>query len=133
MGCVRKGMRGHGGCFLVRMAAVVTAAMVLATSAARASDPELMLHNRTGVDIQELYVSPAGSGDWRKDVLDGEAVLDGADAEIPLPNIGSTSKWDLKLVDREGASLVWPGVDVDKNSEVTLRLSKGRPFIEPAE
>jgi hypothetical protein len=133
MGCVRKGIRGHGSCFPVRMAAVAVAVMAFAMSAARANDPELVLHNRTGVDIQELYLSPAGAAEWRAEVLGGEPVLDGDDAEIPIPYSGSSSKWDLKLVDREGASLVWPSVDVEKNSEVTLRLSKGRPFVEPAE
>jgi hypothetical protein len=133
MGTARKGVRGYRGHLSVRMAAISVAAMAIAMPAAQANDPELILHNRTGVDIQALFLSPAGAADWRPDVLEGEQVLDGDDAEIPIPRSGSGSKWDLKLVDREGASLVWPSVDVDQNPEVTLRLSKGRPYVEPAE
>jgi len=127
MGTVRKASR-------VRDAASALAALTMfAISAAQASDPELFVHNRTGVDIKALYVSPSGAADWRTDVLEGEPLLDGDDTAISVPRALSAAKWDLKLVDREGASQIWPGIDVEKNSEVTLRLTRGRPYVETVE
>ncbi|MBV9127583.1 MAG: hypothetical protein JO117_05795, partial [Verrucomicrobia bacterium] len=48
----------------------VSAWVFLATaSAARAEQTEFTLVNKTGLDIAEVYVAPAGSEQWEDDVL----------------------------------------------------------------
>jgi hypothetical protein len=60
-------------------------------------------------------------------------MYDGDDVDVALPRGSSGGQWDLKLVDRTGASLVWPAVDLSKTSDVTLRLSRGKPYVEPTD
>lgn len=99
-------------------------------SAAPQDDLAFILHNRTGVDVKSLYAAPSQSGEWQDELLQGEMLFDGENADISIPRGASTEKWDLKLVDRQGASLVWPAIDFSKSSEVTLRLNLGKPIAE---
>src|ERR1044071_5356635 len=46
------------------------------TTFARAGKQDFVLHNETGVEIHEVYVSPVTADDWEEDVL----------GKDPLPN-----------------------------------------------
>jgi hypothetical protein len=98
--------------------------------AAPQDDLSFILHNRTGVDIKSLYAAPNQSGEWQDELLQGEKLLDGDDADITIPRGASVEKWDLKLMDRQGATLIWPAIDFSKTSEITLRLNLGKPYVE---
>lgn len=123
---------GHGGGFGIRAVAgafAIVATLLFAATAAAAEQRSFILHNRTGVDIEALFVSPNQVDDWRQSVLDGEPILDGDDAEIVFSRTALAAVWDLKLVDRDGASLVWPRLDLGKHAEFTLRLERGKPVV----
>ena len=109
--------------------AATMALLISVCGVARADDTNFVLHNHTGVDVKFLYVAPAQSDDWQDDVLGGYPMRDGEDADISLSRGGLVSKWDLKLVDRDGASMVWTGLDLSKGSDFTLRLNRGKPII----
>ncbi|MDB5970277.1 MAG: hypothetical protein JWQ90_2727 [Hydrocarboniphaga sp.] len=124
-----KGRRVCGTGF--RIGAASLAFVIGIASAAPGDDLSFIVHNHTGVDIKSLYVAPSQSGDWSEDdMLAGEPLYDGDDADISIPRGASVEKWDLRLVDRQGASLVWPAVDLSKTSEVTLRLNLGKPSVQ---
>ena len=111
------------------MLAMLAAALTFGSAAVRAEDTSFVLHNHTGVDVKFLYLSPAQSDDWQDDVLAGYPMLDGEDADISVDRGSLVSKWDLKLVDREGTSMVWPALDLSKGSDFTLRLNRGKPIV----
>ena len=53
-----------------RLIALCVIAMCFAAAAfARGGKQDFVLHNETGVEIHELYVSPHSSGEWGEDVL----------------------------------------------------------------
>lgn len=117
--------------YRLRLAAALALGMAGgAVQAAPQDDLSFILHNRTGVDIKALYAAPNQSADWQDELLQGEMLLDGDDADITIPRGGSVEKWDLKLMDRQGASLVWPSIDFSKASDITLRLNLGKPYVE---
>lgn len=107
----------------------ILAAALTFSAAVRAEDTSFVLHNHTGVDVKYLYLSPAQSDDWQDDVLAGYPMLDGEDADISVDRGALVSKWDLKLVDREGTSMVWPAIDLSKGGDFTLRLNRGKPIV----
>lgn len=45
---------------------------------------DFTLHNNTGYQIEEVYVSPTDTDDWEEDVLGEEVLENGAQVEIPL-------------------------------------------------
>lgn len=108
------------------------AALVVMTvsTAAYASDADFKLKNKTGYQIDEVYVSPHSSKNWGRDKMGSDALADGEAVKISFPHAGtqchfdikvkyhdddSTAEWgDVNLCDYETISLFW-----DQKKQVT--------------
>lgn len=95
-----------------------------------AADQDFTLVNKTGVEIQSLFVSPADKNDWGEDILGQDTLADGGSAEIEFSPEEEADKWDLKVTDKAGDSIEWSDLDLTEISEVTLHLTNGKPTAE---
>ncbi|HEV8140497.1 MAG TPA: hypothetical protein VGP81_12050 [Pyrinomonadaceae bacterium] len=75
-----------------------------ATALARAGKQDFVLHNETGVEIHEVYVSPVTAGDWEEDVLGKETLPNGEAVKITFDDRDKHSHWDLKVTDGKGTA-----------------------------
>jgi hypothetical protein len=113
-----------GSRILIALSAIVL--LLAITSFARSGKQDFVLHNETGVEIHELYVSPHGSGDWQKDVLGRDTLPAGESVKITFEDQEKQVKWDLKVVDGSKNSIEWDDLDLTKISEVTLHYKDGK-------
>jgi len=111
--------------------ALVVIAMCLAAAAfARGGKQDFVLHNETGVEIHELYVSPHSSNTWGEDVLGQDTLAPGASVKITFDDQEKTVKWDLKVADGNKHTIEWENLDLSKISEATLHYKEGKAWAD---
>ena len=108
----------------------VLALVLTATAVARTGDQDFTLHNETGVEIYELYVSPTSADDWEEDVLGVETLPSGDSVKITFNDREKRGKWDLKVVDSKGNSIEWEALNLIEISEVTLHYKDGKAWAD---
>jgi hypothetical protein len=92
-----------------------------------AGDQDFTVINKTGVEINALYVSPADKNNWGEDILGQDTLPDGGTADIEFDPEEEADKWDLRIEDKEGTSIVWNDLDLTEISKVTLNFAGGKP------
>jgi hypothetical protein len=103
---------------------------VTATAFARAGKQDFVLHNETGVEIHEVYVSPVSSDDWEEDVLGKETLPEGDSVKITFDDRDKHIRWDLKVVDGKGNGIEWNNLNLVEISEVTLHYKDGKAWAD---
>ena len=101
---------------------------VLQIGSAWAGDQDFSLINNTGVEIAELYISPASTEDWGEDVLTVDTLPDGNTVDIVFSPEEDADFWDIKIVDGEGASVEWPHLKLTEISTIKLYFEDGEPM-----
>lgn len=105
-------------------------ALATVSITAFAGKQDFVLHNETGVEIHELYVSPSKSDDWEEDILGRDTLPSGESVDISFHRSEKARKWDLKIVDDDGGSVEWENLDLSTISEITLYIKKGEAWAE---
>jgi len=106
------------------------AVLVAATAYARAGKQDFTLHNETGVEIHELYVSPVTTNDWEEDILGVDTLADGDSVKITFEDHEKHVHWDLKVVDSKGNSIEWHDLNLIEISELTLHYKDGKAWAD---
>ena len=114
----------------VVLALGVIAIFLAATAFARTGKQDFLLHNQTGVEIHELYVSPHTSNEWEEDVLGKDTLASGESVKITFEDREKHVHWDLKVVDSKGNSIEWEDLNLIEISEVTLHYKDGRAWAD---
>ena len=114
----------------VTLALGVIAMFVSATAIARAGKQDFVLHNETGVEIHEVYVSPVTAGDWEEDVLGKDTLPAGESVKITFDDRDKHSHWDLKIVDGKGNSIEWHDLNLIEITELTLHYKEGKAWAD---
>jgi hypothetical protein len=91
-----------------------------------AGDQDFTVINKTGVEINALYVSPADKKEWGEDILGQDTLAAGASAEIEFDPSEEAAKWDLRVEDKEGNSIEWSDLDLTEIAKVTLLYADGK-------
>src|SRR5437763_6183199 len=112
------------------LALSVIAMFVTATAFARAGKQDFVLHNNTGVEIHELYVSPVTADDWEEDILGRDTLADGESVKITFDDRDKHVHWDLKVVDSKGNSIEWHDLNLIEISELTLHYKDGKAWAD---
>jgi hypothetical protein len=102
-------------------------AVFAGSPAVMAGDQDFTLINKTGLTIDELYVSPTSVNDWEEDVLGVDTLANGAKIDIKFSRKESVCSWDMKIVDEDGDEVVWTKLDLCKAEEITLNYANGKP------
>ena len=100
------------------------------SSAAEGGKQDFMLHNETGVEIHNLYVSPHGEDEWGEDILGRDTLASGQSVEITFSPKEKAANWDLKVTDQDGNSIEWENLNLMEISEVTLHFNNGKGTAE---
>lgn len=90
------------------MAAALTATLA-APALAQSTDPSFRINNRSGITINEIYVSSAARTDWGRDHLGQNLLHHGQSLIIRLP-VGECIN-DIRIVLANGQSLERRGVN----------------------
>ena len=103
-----------------RTLALASALLAGSFGAASASDADFTLRNRTGYQIDEVYVSPASAAAWGSDIMGSSAVPDGASVSVTFPHGGAACRFDIKVKYSDGDTAEWGGVDLCKYEAISL-------------
>ena len=98
------------------------AATVLASSvgAARAADQDFRLVNRTGFQIDEVFVSRHSASEWGRDVMGDDSLGDGETVKITFPRKTEACKFDIKVKYHDDDTAEWGNIDLCEASKITL-------------
>lgn len=81
---------------------------------------DFTLINRTGYQIDEVYVGPVNQSHWGQDVMGKDAIANGDTADITFNGGSNACKWDIKVVYNDGDESEFRGVNLCNVSKVTL-------------
>src|SRR5437588_2011759 len=100
------------------MLRVSTSLLALFLLTAPASAFDLVIINEANFSvIHQLYIAPAKSQKWSDDKLQNQKVA--KDGRFTIGNI-SAGVYDLKVVDDDNDSCVFPNINIDQNKEWKL-------------
>jgi hypothetical protein len=85
-----------------------------------ASDADFKLVNKTGYQIDSVYVSPASSDSWGADIMGKDAVPDGAAVNITFPHSGKACKFDIRVTYNDGDKAEWSAIDLCQYETISL-------------
>ncbi len=103
-----------------------------ATIGLRAQNSELdfKLVNKTGTNIYSIFIAPHDSDEWGDDVMDEDILRNGESLDLEFHPKARAAKWDLRIEDKEGASVEWESLDLTKIHVLTIKIVKGQPVAE---
>ncbi|MBC8030206.1 MAG: hypothetical protein H7Z16_08850 [Pyrinomonadaceae bacterium] len=96
-------------------------------SAASQNKQDFELHNETGQEIKEVYVSPTGVDEWEEDILGTDTLAAGDSVNISFTR-RQEDMWDIKVVFRSGKSSVWTKLNLSQITDVTISFKNGKPW-----
>jgi hypothetical protein len=108
--------------FALSLAGVLASAVACLLSApAHASDADFTLKNRTGYQIDEVYVSKHSSDSWGKDVMGRDALADGEEVDVRFPHGGNACHFDIKVkYHDDGSTAEWGDVNLCQYDAISL-------------
>jgi hypothetical protein len=117
-----------------RIFALAVAALVLFAAApiapAQNVNLDFKLVNRTGVEINAVYLAPHDSDDWGDDVMGQDTLPNGQSVDIQFHPKAKARLWDLRVEDSDGNPVEWDSLDLSQIEVLTLKLVKGKPVAE---
>lgn len=99
---------------------LTAACLALVSFGAMASDADFRLKNKTGYQIDEVYVSRHSSDSWGKDIMGDDALGDGEAVKITFPHGGAACKFDIKVKYHDHDTAEWDNVDLCEYETITL-------------
>lgn len=68
--------------------------------------------NNTGVTLNNIYVTPAETGNWGNDILPNDLFENSTSVRVDIPaDYGATCSFDMKITDLAGNSITFTGMD----------------------
>lgn len=108
--------------FLVALTLI--AGFLLNVQASRAGQQDFSLVNRTGYQIDEVYVSRTSSRQWGNDIMGRDALDDGQGVNVTFTAPDGVCNWDLKVKYNDGDEATWKSLNLCSISKVTLFWDK---------
>lgn len=104
---------------------MIAATLCLAPVAAWAGDQDFTLVNKTGYQIDEVYVATPSSKDWGRDIM-GDGVLEnGAKKHVKFKNATTACQWQLAVKFSDGSDVEWDeAFNLCTVSVITLKYDK---------
>ncbi len=87
---------------------------------AHASDADFKLVNKTGYQINEVYVGPSSSDNWGSDIMGPDAIATGSSVNISFPHGGSACQYDIKVKYADGDTATWTGINLCQYETISL-------------
>lgn len=93
---------------------------------AHAGSQDFTLINRTGYQIDEVYVSRSSSRAWGRDVMGRDALEDDHWVKITIKAPENACRWDLKVKYSDGDEATWNDLNLCNISKVSLFWDRKR-------
>lgn len=104
-----------------RLFAVLTVFCFLSLAGhALAMDKKINIFNGAQVDFYTLYISPTNANAWQENVLEEKTLPNGDKAQIAVSRTENAEAWDIKVTDKNGNTMTWIGVPLNKSGDITL-------------
>ena len=100
--------------------------LAAATEAAAQAAQDFLLVNKTGVEINALYITPHSAGDWGEDILGVGTLPDNKESDISFSRKEKAKLWDLRIEDADGEFIEWDSLNLLTISKVTLYYKNGK-------
>lgn len=81
---------------------------------------DFTLVNRTGYQIDEVYVAPSNSNDWEDDVLGRDVLENGQRVDISFAAKTRACMYDVKVAYSDKTTAEWEKFDLCKVSKITI-------------
>ena len=105
----------------------VVLALTATVGLVRAGGQDFVLVNKTGYDIDKVYVAPANQKEWGEDVMDKDTLDNGDKVNIEFSHKEKECLWDMKIIFSDKEEAVWEDFDLCKVREITLRYEGKHP------
>jgi hypothetical protein len=113
------------------VATLALGALAVASFAtAQNANLDFTLVNKTGVEINAVYVAPHDSDEWGDDILGKDTLPNGESVEIQFHPKAKAKLWDLRIEDTDGNPVEWDNLDLTQIETLTLKIVKGKPVAE---
>jgi hypothetical protein len=102
------------------LALAITLSLTAATTVRAQTKLDFVLVNRTGYQIDELYVGPTTSRSWGDDILGEDSLPDKQSVDISFDRNAATCNWDIKVVYNDGDVSEFRNANLCRISRVML-------------
>lgn len=114
----------------MRLALATAAALASIAFAAPPVDAQsrqdFTMVNRTGYQINQVFVGPSSSPNWGNDVLGSQVLGNGRQVAIRFPRSSSECAYDLKIIYADGDTTEWRRINLCQISTITLTWNQAR-------
>ena len=100
--------------------AFALACAVFGAGLAYAARQDFTLVNRTGYQIDSVYVSKSSSNSWEEDVMGRDTLNDGESVDISFEKGERGCRYDLMVKYHDGDQSYWTNLDLCSISKVQL-------------
>lgn len=101
-------------------ALAVPLSLMLGGAASAQGRQDFALVNRTGYQINEVYVGVSNGKTWGNDLLGADVMPDGNQLNVTFSPGTSACQWDIRVVYDDGDEAEFHGVNLCRISTVTL-------------
>ena len=111
---------------IFKAALSAVALIALLSNSASAGDADFMLTNRTGYDIESVYVVPSKNRDWGVDRLGKDILANGRSRFLAFNKSGNNCIYDMSVGwvgFSEAADSVWENINLCEINTITLRYN----------
>ena len=99
-------------------------------AASTAASQDFTLLNKTGVEIDKVFISPHDGNDWEEDILGRDTLPDGQSVDIKFHRSETAAMWDLRVEDNKGNAIEWENLNLLQISKVTLHYENNKATAE---
>ncbi len=112
------------------MAALIYLAVAVPDDAF-ANEADFTLKNRTGYQIDEVYISPHDSRNWGHDRMGRQALADRHSIDIRFPRGAQTCRFDIKVkYHDDGSTETWGDIDLCGYNAILLYWNANRQVTD---
>lgn len=105
-------------------------ALLLVAPAFAAGKQDFTLHNDTGKEVAELYISPHDEQSWEEDILGADTLPDEDSTDIEFERDEEPDAWDMKVVFANGSSSIWTKLILTNITDLTIFYKDGKAFAK---
>jgi hypothetical protein len=85
------------------------------------------LHNETGLEITNVYLSETGKTNWEEDVLGQDTLESGDSVNISFGG-QKANIWDMKVVFSNGKEDFWLKLNLSQLTDITISFKNGKTW-----
>lgn len=87
--------------------------------------------NNTGVTLIDVYVTPAETDNWGKDILPNDVFENGSTIKVTIPpDYGETCMFDMKITDAAGGHITFTNINICKLIKLKINADATFDYLE---